>query len=278
MARTSDSPRGLSAADTAILAEHGIKLDESLLTGEVDPAFKTVGDEALSGSAVVAGHGLARVCRVGAASFANQLTAEAKLFSLVNSELHNSINRILRVISWALIPLVALAVNGQMQALGGWSVAIETGTWQAAVVRSVASTIGLILLGLVLITSIAFALEAVTLSRQQVLIQKLPAVEGRARVDIVCLDKAETLTEGQSELLPLSSVPFSSALKWSAVSFGPVHARTRHVPGADSPGCPAHARLLPRAGCGPQNSLGGQTAPGRRRGPGGRNDVRRRWL
>jgi cation-transporting ATPase E len=269
------------AADAVILAEHGIELDESLLTGEVDPVFKTVGDEVLSGSAVVAGHGMAQVCRVGAASFANQLTAEAKLFSLVNSELRNSINRILRVISWALIPLVGLVVNGQMQALGGWAVAIENGSWQVAIVRSVASTIGLIPLGLVLITSIAFALAAVTLSRQQVLIQELPAVEGLARVDIVCLDKTGTLTEGdivfdavhevhsvreladsdaarwapqtgwrrvlgwcaadenanatarcleaafpaglagEGELLPVSSVPFSSALKWSAVTFGP---------------------------------------------------------
>ena len=265
------------AADAEILAEHGIELDESLLTGEVDPVFKTVGDEVLSGSAVVAGHGLAQVCRVGAESFANQLTAEAKLFSLVNSELRNSINRILRVVSWALIPLVVLVVNGQMQALGGWAVAIENGSWQVAVVRSVASTIGLIPLGLVLITSIAFALAAVTLSRQQVLIQELPAVEGLARVDVVCFDKTGTLTEGdivfdavhevheppnsdaaraapqtgwrrvlgwcaadenanatargleaafpaglqgEDALLPLASVPFSSALKFSAVSFG----------------------------------------------------------
>lgn len=198
-------------ADAVILVEHGLELDESLLTGEVDPVFKRVGDEVLSGSAVVAGHGLARVCRVGAESFANQLTAEAKLFSLVNSELRNAINRILRVISWALIPLVAIVVNGQMQALGGWQTAIETGSWQRAIVSSVASTIGLIPLGLVLITSIAFALAAVTLSRNQVLIQELPAVEGLARVDIVCLDKTGTLTEGDIVFDAVHELPQTDA-------------------------------------------------------------------
>ncbi len=265
-------------ADATILSQQGLELDESLLTGEVGPVYRHVGDEVLSGSSVVAGHGRARVCRVGAESFANRFTAEVKLFSMVDSELRNSINRILRVISWSLIPLVAIVVNGQMQALGGWAAAIESGAWRQAVVSSVASMIGLIPLGLVLITSIAFALAAVTLSRNQVLVQELPAVEGLARVDIVCFDKTGTLTEGDiafdavhevrqpdaaapyphlhpqagwrrvlgwfaadenanatarclKTAFPVGpadaegrsqvvSVPFSSELKWSAVSFG----------------------------------------------------------
>jgi cation-transporting ATPase E len=184
------------SADAIVLQADALEIDQSLLTGEADPVPMTVQGEVLSGSAVVAGHSLARVVRVGAESFASQLTKEAKRFSLVNSELRNGLNRIVRWISWALIPLIALVVNGQMKALGGWTRAIETGAWRQGVVSAAASTISMIPQGLVLITSVAFALAAVKLARNQVLVQELPAVEGLARVDVVCLDKTGTLTEG----------------------------------------------------------------------------------
>ncbi|WP_427017239.1 HAD-IC family P-type ATPase [Pseudarthrobacter sp. P1] len=188
-------------ADCLVLAGEGLSLDESLLTGESDPVDKEPGEEVLSGSAVVAGHGSARVIRVGTASYANKLTAEAKRFSLVNSEIRNSINRIILYITWALVPLVLLVVNGQMQAHGGWSAAVASGAWRTAVVSAVASIVAMIPEGLVLLTSISFGLAAVTLARRHVLVQELPAVEGLARVDMVCLDKTGTLTEGEIVLL-----------------------------------------------------------------------------
>ena len=183
-------------ADAAILQCEGLQVDESLLTGESEPVDKEAGMEALSGSSIVGGHGTARVVRTGDDSFASRLTAEAKRFSLVNSEIRNSLNRILRWITWALLPVMALVVNGQMQASGGWSRALSTGTWTTGSVGAVASIIAMIPLGLVLLTSVAFAVGGVRLAQQKVLIQELAAVEGLARVDVLCLDKTGTLTEG----------------------------------------------------------------------------------
>ncbi|WP_026554266.1 HAD-IC family P-type ATPase [Arthrobacter sp. 35W] len=194
-------------ADGLLLAGEGLSVDESLLTGESDPVEKQPGDEVLSGSAVVSGHGTARVVRVGAESYANKITAEAKRFSLVNSEIRNSINRIILYITWALIPLVLLVVNGQMQAHGGWIEALASGAWRTAVVSAVASIVAMIPEGLVLLTSISFGLAAVTLARRQVLVQELPAVEGLARVDMVCLDKTGTLTEGEIVLVDQQVLP-----------------------------------------------------------------------
>ncbi|AJT42846.1 HAD-IC family P-type ATPase [Psychromicrobium lacuslunae] len=184
-------------ADAEVLSVEGLEVDESLLTGESDPIDKQPGDEVLSGSAVVSGSGTARVQRIGVESFASKLTAEAKRFSMVNSEIRNSINKIVLYITWALVPLVLLVINGQMQAKGGWAHAFESGAWKEAVVSAVASIVAMIPEGLVLLTSISFGLAAVTLARRQVLVQELPAVEGLARVDIVCLDKTGTLTEGE---------------------------------------------------------------------------------
>ncbi|WP_080503808.1 cation-translocating P-type ATPase [Renibacterium salmoninarum] len=184
-------------ADAVVLKVEGLEVDESLLTGESDPIDKAVGDEVLSGSAVVAGSGTARVSRVGRESFASKLTAEAKRFSMVNSEIRNSINKIVLYITWALIPIILIVINGQMQAKGGWEHALESGAWKDAVVSAVAAIVAMIPEGLVLLTSISFGLAAVTLARRQVLVQELPAVEGLARVDMVCLDKTGTLTEGE---------------------------------------------------------------------------------
>ena len=205
------------SADATILQADALEIDQSLLTGEADPIALTVQGNVLSGSAVVAGYGRARVARVGADSFANQLTREAKQFSLVNSELRNEINRIIRWISWALVPLTALVVNGQMKALGGWTQAIETGTWRQGVVSATASTISMIPQGLVLITSVTFALAAVKLARNQVLVQELPAVEGLARVDVVCLDKTGTLTEGAIVFDAVLEIQVSSGPRWRQV-------------------------------------------------------------
>jgi cation-transporting ATPase E len=184
------------SADATMLDSESLEIDESLLTGEADPVLKAPGADVLSGSSVVAGQGRARVTRVGPESFASRLTAEAKRFSLVNSEIRNGINRILRWITWALLPIMAIVINGQMQVHGGWELAITTGSWRIAVVGAVASIIAMVPLGLVLLTSVAFAVSGVRLAQQKVLIQELAAVEVLARVDIICVDKTGTLTEG----------------------------------------------------------------------------------
>jgi len=208
-------------ADAEVLEAHGLDVDESLLTGEADPVASGPGRELMSGSTVVAGSGLARVIRVGGDSYAARITAEAKQFSLVRSELRGGIARIIRWITLLLLPVGAIVVNGQMQAAGGWAVAIESGAWREAAVAATASLIAMIPQGLVFMTSVALAVGAVKLAQHEVLVQELAAVEGLARVDMLCLDKTGTLTEGRMVLdvvEPLRgdvlSAAAQSALAW----------------------------------------------------------------
>lgn len=187
-------------ADAEVIEAHGLDVDESLLTGEADPVASGPGRELMSGSTVVAGSGLARVIRVGGDSYAARITAEAKQFSLVRSELRGGIARIIRWITVLLLPVGTIVVNGQMQAAGGWAVAIESGAWREAAVAATASLIAMIPQGLVFMTSVALAVGAVKLAQHEVLVQELAAVEGLARVDMLCLDKTGTLTEGRMVL------------------------------------------------------------------------------
>ena len=183
-------------ADASVATSERLQLDESMLTGESDPVDKAPGDGVLSGSIVMGGGGTAVVDKVGADSFANKLSSEAKQFSLVASELRSSINRVLGWVAWIIGPISLLVLNAQMVAAGGWPEAIEDGTWRDAAVATIASVVAMIPLGLVLMTSITFAVGAVKLANRKVLVQELPAVEGLARVDLICLDKTGTLTEG----------------------------------------------------------------------------------
>lgn len=201
-------------ADAIVLQSSGLDVDESLLTGEADPVPSPAGRELLSGSTVVGGSGLARVIRVGADSYASRITAEAKQFSLVGSELRDSIARIIRWISIGLLPVGAIVVNGQMQAVGGWEAALSSGAWREAVVAATASIIAMVPQGLVFMTSVALAVGAVKLSRREVLVQELAAVEGLARVDMLCLDKTGTLTEGGLALDAV--VPLADTAGWDA--------------------------------------------------------------
>nr|WP_235566942.1 HAD-IC family P-type ATPase [Microbacterium sp. Root180] len=183
-------------ADAEVVSSRGLQIDESMLTGESDAVDKKPEDEALSGSIVVGGEGIARVTRVGADSYANRFAGEAKRFSLVSSELRTSVNRVLKWVGWIIGPVGILVFNAQVQVAGGYETAFTTGAWVQAVVNTIAALTAMIPLGLVLMTSIAFAVGAAKLAGKQVLVNELPAVEGLARVDIVCLDKTGTLTVG----------------------------------------------------------------------------------
>jgi cation-transporting ATPase E len=173
--------------DGMVRRADGLEVDESLLTGESDPLDKRPGDEVLSGSFVVAGGGRFQATRVGPDAYAAKLAAEARRFELTRSELMDGINMILRIITWVLIPVSALLL---------WSQSRDHG-WNEAVRFTVAGVVAMVPEGLVLLTSIAFMVAALTLARRKVLVQELPAVEGLARVDVVCLDKTGTLTEGE---------------------------------------------------------------------------------
>ncbi len=173
-------------ADGLVRSSDGLEIDESLLTGEAEPIDKAPDAEILSGSIVVAGSGRFQATGVGADAYARKIAAEARRFSLVKSELMDGINTLLRWITYALIPVSALLLWRQ---LGRNDV-------NEALVGVVAGVVGMVPEGLVLLTSLAFGIAAVTLARRNVLVQELPAVEVLARVDVVCLDKTGTLTEG----------------------------------------------------------------------------------
>lgn len=179
-------------ADGEVVDEDSLEIDESLLTGEADPITKQPGDEVLSGSAVVAGTGRVRVTKVGADNYAAKLAEEAKRFTLVNSPLRNDINRVVTLVGWAIIPIGLLLASSQF-------LRNDQG-WQDAIISTVAGLIGMVPEGLVLLTSVAFAVGVVRLSKQRCLVQELPAIEVLARVDVLCADKTGTITEGRLSL------------------------------------------------------------------------------
>ena len=186
------APGDQVVVDGEVLEADHLGVDESLLTGEADPMSKHPGDEVLSGSFVTAGSGRFRATRVGGDAYAAKLAAEAKRFTLVRSELRDGITTILRFITIVLIPVGLASFASQL-----WRVDLP---FADAVVRTVASLVGMIPEGLVLLTSVALAVSVVRLGRRKTLVQELAAVEGLARVDTVCLDKTGTLTEGGIQL------------------------------------------------------------------------------
>jgi cation-transporting ATPase E len=174
--------------DGEVAEAEGLEIDESLLTGEADPVLKRPGDPVLSGSFVVAGGGAFTTTKVGRAAYAAQLAEEASRFTLVESELRSGINTILRFITYLLIPTALGLILSQLY--------VSRSDLREAVRRMVAGIVPMVPEGLVLLTSVAFAIGVVRLGRRQCLVQELPAIEGLARVDTVCLDKTGTLTEG----------------------------------------------------------------------------------
>ncbi|MFJ8472118.1 HAD-IC family P-type ATPase [Kitasatospora sp. NPDC094011] len=181
--------------DGEVTEADGLEIDESLLTGEPDPVLKQPGDQVMSGSFVVAGAGAFTATRVGREAYAAQLAEEASKFTLVKSELRSGIDSILRFITYLLIPTAIGLIISQL--------AVEGRDWREAVRRMVAGIVPMVPEGLVLLTSVAFAIGVIRLGRQQCLVQELPAIEGLARVDTVCLDKTGTLTEGGMDVIDL---------------------------------------------------------------------------
>jgi cation-transporting P-type ATPase E len=202
-------------ADAVVTTATGLGVDESLLTGEAEPVTVGPGRELRSGSFIAGGQGFARVVRVGADSYANRVAADLRAFTRVGSELRLSLARVVRWISWILLPVSLLVFNGQLQALGGWERAFADGSWRAASVLAVAAIVSMVPQGLVFMTSVALAAGALTLSRRRVLVQELPAVEMLARVDALCFDKTGTLTDGSMVLREVH--PIDDRPGWQAV-------------------------------------------------------------
>ncbi|GAA3101047.1 HAD-IC family P-type ATPase [Streptomyces rectiviolaceus] len=176
-----------------------LEVDESLLTGEADPVIKKPGDRMMSGSFVVAGGGAFTATKVGREAYAAQLAEEASRFTLVHSELRTGISTILKYVTWLMVPTSIGLIISQL--------VVKDDNFKESIAYTVGGIVPMIPEGLVLLTSVAFAIGVIRLGRQQCLVQELPAIEGLARVDTVCLDKTGTLTEGGmdvTELRPLN--------------------------------------------------------------------------
>ncbi|MFJ3145851.1 HAD-IC family P-type ATPase [Streptomyces halstedii] len=174
--------------DGTVVEADTLEIDESLLTGEADPVIKRPGDPVMSGSFVVAGGGAFTATRVGREAYAAQLAEEASRFTLVQSELRSGISTILKYVTWMMVPTALGLIISQL--------VVKQHAFKESVARTIGGIVPMIPEGLVLLTSMAFAIGVIRLGRKQCLVQELPAIEGLARVDVVCLDKTGTLTEG----------------------------------------------------------------------------------
>ena len=185
-------------ADAKIL-EGNLEVNESLLTGEADNLPKNPEDELFSGSFVTAGQACCQIIHVGSDNYASRITSEAKEFKRHNSELRNSLNAILKVISIIIVPLGAMLFYKQYYFVGD--------NIRDSVVNMVAAVLGMIPEGLVLLTSVALTLGALKLAQKKTLVQELYCIETLARVDTLCLDKTGTITEGTMCVAAVESYP-----------------------------------------------------------------------
>lgn len=188
------------SSDSIILESTGLEVNESMLTGESKPIRKKAGDHLLSGSFLVSGNAICRVEHVGMENYAVQLAEKAKTKKRASSEMQNSIKKIIKFISIAIIPVGLLLFYSQYQA--------NTGNYNDAIVGTVGGVIGMIPEGLVLLTSISFILGIARLAKKKALVQEMEAIEALARVNILCTDKTGTITTGELEVSAI--VPYEN--------------------------------------------------------------------
>ena len=174
-------------ADAKLLSGQ-VEVDESLLTGESDAVRKAAGADLLSGSVVVSGACTARVERVGADGYAARLTQEARAAAPVRSELLSSMRRVTRFTGF-LIPPLGVLLFLQAYALRGEPLF-------QAVTTTAAGLLGMLPKGLVLLITVSLAVGVAKLAKSRVLVQNLFSLESLAHVDVLCLDKTGTLTQG----------------------------------------------------------------------------------
>lgn len=194
-------------ADGILRTTDTLEVDESQLTGESKPVFKKSGEALFSGSFIVSGHGQAQITAVGADSFVSKLAAEAKQERKDTSQLLNTINRIIKVLTFIIIP-VGLALF--------FSTYLQNGNLDKTILGTAAAILGMIPEGLVLLTSVTLAVAARNLGTHHVLVKSLPAIEALARVDVICLDKTGTITSGALKLKAL--VPMADNLDKNGMS------------------------------------------------------------
>ena len=183
---------GNQVVTDSVILNGSVEVNESFLTGEVDPILKNVGDTILSGSFIVSGSAYARVDHIGKDNYISKISSEAKYDKKVNSIIMNSFEKILKVLSIVIVPVGAMLLVNNLY--------VTNYDITKSVFTTVAALIGMIPEGLLLLTSSVMAVSVVRLARYKVLVQQLYCIETLARVDVICLDKTGTITEGAMEL------------------------------------------------------------------------------
>ena len=194
---------GSQIVTDSIILQGKIQVNESFITGEPDTIYKKEGDTLLSGSYIVSGKCIAKVQHIGEENYTAKISSGAKYIKKVNSEIMNSLKRIIKFLTFLIIPIGITLFYTQLK--------IENTSFQEAVIKSVAGIIGMIPEGLVLLTSTVLAVSIIRLSKSKVLVQELYCMETLARVDTLCLDKTGTLTEGIMEVKDF--IPFNRTKK-----------------------------------------------------------------
>lgn len=175
-----------------IVLEGEVEVNESLLTGEPDGIIKAKGDILLSGSFIMTGNCYARANKVGADSYAAKIKADVKKRKKIDSELMNSLNKIIKTVAIVILPIgISLFLKQRF---------LLNIPLQAAVISTAAALIGMVPEGLYLLTTIALAVSVIRLGKRNILVQELYCIEALARVDVLCLDKTGTITQGIMEV------------------------------------------------------------------------------
>ena len=175
-----------------------LEADESMLTGESDPLSKIKGDHIYAGTVIKSGEAEGVAIRVGRSRVANAIMEDAGRYSRARSVLQEDLSRLLKIVSLLIIPMAVTLFLTQWKVIGM--------DWKSADLKTAAAAVGMIPEGLVVLTSIALTVSRVRLSRRQVLVQDLNAIESLARVDTVCLDKTGTLTQGKMRVVEVKEL------------------------------------------------------------------------
>ena len=214
---------GNQIVSDCIVVDGKCEVNESLLTGESDPITNKKGDMLLSGSFIVSGSCKAKIEHIGNQNYAAKIANDAKYIKKVNSEIMYTLNLIIKIISFIIIPLGIMLFYKQFNI-------VESNTYQNAVVHTVAALIGMIPEGLILLTSTVLAVGVIRLSKQKVLVQELYCIETLARVDTLCLDKTGTITDGNMEVINTVEIDKSFSNKINEIMSSMVHALNDNNP------------------------------------------------
>lgn len=179
-------------ADCEVIESHAMEINESLLTGESKPVKKHPDDTLFAGTFVVAGSGYAKVVRVGSDNYSTKLVAKAKHQHKASSEMRDSIEKVIKVLSIIIIPVGILLFQSQLRS--------NPGDVSTAIVKTVGGVVGMIPEGLVLLTSLSFVIGVGRLAGKKALVQQMEAIEALSRVDVLCLDKTGTITTGELQV------------------------------------------------------------------------------